>query len=51
MVGNLAKLGIDERPKFDPYQDELQNAGIFLALDKEPEVTPKWENKYLNTEI
>ena len=38
-------------PQHDPYEDELQNAETFPALDEEPQVTSELEDQYLNTEI
>ena len=47
----MVELGVEETPQYDPYEDELQNAGTFLILDEEPDVTPKWRNHYVNAEI
>ena len=37
--------------KYNPYEDKSQNAVMFPILDKEPEVTPEWGDKYFNAKI
>ena len=41
-VEDLVKLGMENKPQNDPYEDELQNAKPFCMLDEEPEVTLEW---------
>ena len=42
MVSDLAYLGSEDMPQYDPYEDESQNAEMFHILDEEPEVIPEW---------
>ena len=49
-VRDLVGLGVDYPSQYDPYEDKSQTAQTFLILDEEPEVTPEWENQYVNTE-
>ena len=50
-VDDLAELGAWNILQYDPYEDESQNADKFSILDEELEVTPEWEDQYLNAEI
>ena len=40
-VRDLVKLGVEDTPQYNPYENELQNGETFPILDEEPEVTPK----------
>ena len=50
LVGDL-ELDAEDISKYDPYEDESQNAKTFLILDDKPEVTPDWGDQYVNAEI
>ena len=51
-LSDLVDLGLEETLQYDPYEDKLQNAEMFLMLDEEPEVTPEWGgDQYVNVEI
>ena len=39
---DLVKLGAENMPQYDPYDDESQNADEFPILDEEPGVTSEW---------
>ena len=39
MVRDLVELGVEDRPWYDPYKDELQNADMSPILNEEPEAT------------
>ena len=51
LVRDLAELGVEDVLQYDPYEDKSQNSEIFSMMDKEPEVTPEWRDKYVNAEI
>ena len=42
VLRDLVKLGVEETPQYESYEDKLQNAKTFLMLDEEPEGTPEW---------
>ena len=48
---DLANLGVEETPQYNPYKDESQNAETFPMLDEEPEGTPEWGDQYVNAVI
>ena len=50
-LGDLVELVVEDMLQYDPYEDKSQNAEIFPMLGKEPEVTPKWGDRYVNAEI
>ena len=51
VVRDPVKLGVEDTPHYDPYEDKLQNVETLHILDKEPEVTPEWGDKCINKEI
>ena len=51
MMDDLVYLAAADMLQYYPYEDESQHVETFLILHEEPEVTPEWGGKYLNTEI
>ena len=39
MVDDLAELGAQDMPQYDPYEDESQKVETFPILNEEPEAT------------
>ena len=46
---DLVELGVEDTLQYEPYADsKWQN---IFHLDKEPEITPKWGDQYINAGI
>ena len=48
---DLEDIGLEDTPKYDPYEDEKQNKQSFSQLAEELEPTPEVGNQYIGAEI
>ena len=50
-MDNVADLGIENMPQYDPYEDGSQNGETFPTLDEDPEATHDCGNMDFYVEI